>query len=266
MTVSRPIVVTDLDGTLLDHQTYSFAAAQSAIDWLVKQAYPLIINSSKTRAEILALQQQLALSQPLICENGAAIYVPTVTRGNLEWRSYALADSRQAWLPRIAELRQRYNYRFHGFSDWSVADVVAYTGLSAEQARLAKQREFTEPLLWQDSPERLESFRQQVAELGLQLVQGGRFLSLQGHFDKRDALDWLRTHYRGVYGQDVTIIALGDSPNDQRMLDAADIAVIIKSEKSSQLKITQAERVIRTAQQGPVGWQQAMTEIFQQQF
>ncbi|MCG7852909.1 MAG: HAD hydrolase family protein, partial [Methanosarcinaceae archaeon] len=46
------VVFTDLDGTLIDHDTYSYKAARPALAALKKQGIPLIFCTSKTRAEI----------------------------------------------------------------------------------------------------------------------------------------------------------------------------------------------------------------------
>jgi hypothetical protein len=47
-----PVVFSDLDGTLLDHETYSFDAARPGLDALKSRGIPLILASSKTRAEM----------------------------------------------------------------------------------------------------------------------------------------------------------------------------------------------------------------------
>ena len=51
------IVVSDLDGTLLDHHDYSFAAILPVLDRMDGAGIPLIINTSKTRAEWLAMRK-----------------------------------------------------------------------------------------------------------------------------------------------------------------------------------------------------------------
>ena len=58
-------------------------------------------------------------------------------------------------------------------------------------------------------------------------------------------------------------VALGDSPNDAAMLEAADVAVIIKSAKSDRIELHQPNRIIRTSRPGPAGWKDAMLEILQ---
>jgi predicted mannosyl-3-phosphoglycerate phosphatase (HAD superfamily) len=46
------LVFTDLDGTLLDHHSYSCEEAMPAVRALAEAGFPLIFNSSKTAAEI----------------------------------------------------------------------------------------------------------------------------------------------------------------------------------------------------------------------
>ena len=75
--MTRLLVVTDLDGTLLDHETYSYAEAAPALAELRRRGIPLVLASSKTRAEMELLHAELGLSDPFICENGAAICTPT---------------------------------------------------------------------------------------------------------------------------------------------------------------------------------------------
>ena len=46
------VIYTDLDGTLLDHVTYTFHPALDALELIEKKKIPLIISTSKTRPEI----------------------------------------------------------------------------------------------------------------------------------------------------------------------------------------------------------------------
>lgn len=69
----RLLVFSDLDGTLLDHTTYSYAPARPALAALRARDALLILASSKTAAEMLPLHQELDLGEaPMIVENGAA--------------------------------------------------------------------------------------------------------------------------------------------------------------------------------------------------
>lgn len=63
-------VFTDLDGTLLDHETYSWEAARPALERLELSGIPWILVTSKTRAEVELWRKQLGNRHPFIIENG----------------------------------------------------------------------------------------------------------------------------------------------------------------------------------------------------
>ena len=79
MTAAAPslLVFTDLDGTLLD-DAYRFLGAEAALARLAEQRIPLVLATSKTRAELTALAAQLPGVPGLIFENGAGITCESV--------------------------------------------------------------------------------------------------------------------------------------------------------------------------------------------
>lgn len=253
MTVT--LIVTDLDGSLLDHDTYSYQPAATALAEIRRREIPLILASSKTRAEMELLHAELQLATPFICENGAAICTPAGDGFELE----AMAPPRAEILAILAELREREGFRFTGFADSDAQGIAGMTGLDPEAAALAGRREFSEPLRWEDSPERLEELCRELSSLGLRAQQGGRFLSVAGPADKGRAVERLRRRYDK--GEGVHVIALGDSPNDASMLSVADVAVIIASARSGEIEVSGPGRVIRTDKPGPVGWQEAIWSL-----
>jgi mannosyl-3-phosphoglycerate phosphatase len=257
------MIFTDLDGTLLDHDSYSFAPAQQALALIAERGIPLVINSSKTSVEIIAIQQQLTICQPFICENGAAVFLPLIDGASAEqqqWQRQPFAVSRDQVLTVLNDLRTEHGYQFSGFADGEAAAISELTGLSLEDAALAGQRDFSEPLLWRDSDAALITFLKQLASHNLTAQQGGRFLTVMSQSaDKANAMQWLTKHIGGQ--TDIQTIALGDSPNDEGMLNAANIAVIIKSARSQALSVSGPQQIIRTELPGPAGWQWAMDQL-----
>lgn len=259
--VAQPAVIfTDLDGSLLDHDDYSFAAAADALDRINVLGIPLIINSSKTFTEIRSLQHLLGICQPFISENGAAIHWPARVGSELEWFSQALVPGRESVVEVLAEFRQS-GYQFTGFADCTIEEIAQLTGLSNAQAAQAANRGYSEPLVWHGSQESLEEFCRQLSQHQLCAHQGGRFLTVIGNTNKAHAMNELIRHFG--YGERL-IIALGDSPNDEAMLNAADIAVVIKSAKSAQLSVVAPKKIVTTLLPGPAGWQDAMSTILMQ--
>ena len=66
-------VVTDLDGTLLDHN-YDLSPAIDLLNYLKSIGVPVIPCTSKTASEVKKLRNQYDLIDPYIVENGGAIY------------------------------------------------------------------------------------------------------------------------------------------------------------------------------------------------
>ncbi len=262
------IVVTDLDGTLLDHQTYEFTPALKAIETLDRRQVPIILNSSKTQAEILAIRQQLNNQEPFVCENGGIIcglVDDTQVSKDEGLNVQYLATPREQFLASLAAIKEKLQLKYQGFADATVEDVVRWTGLTAADAQNAMNRSATEPLLWQDTELALESFRQELSKLDLQCVKGGRFHHVMGFFNKASCFARLKQYYAQIWQaeiEEVGIIALGDSPNDLPMLERADYAVVIPSAKGANLKPDRDSLYFAT-QPGPYGWQEAIDFLLQ---
>ncbi|MEA1987592.1 MAG: HAD-IIB family hydrolase [Pseudomonadota bacterium] len=244
----KKLVFTDLDGSLLDHHDYDYSAALPAINKLTQCKIPWIITTSKTAAEVIELRAELENTYPFIVENGAGIFWPT---GSLD--SQILHNSQvlqkpvvQKWrqdfqymslspvlMPEILKLAQMYKQQmglsFIGFSEMSAEQVADCTGLTLEKAIKAKQREFSEPLLWQDSEANLIKLTKAMSLHGLQLIKGGRFVHLMGQSNKGLALKVLADYYHQAWQESVETMALGDGNNDIPLLEASDYPVIIRS-------------------------------------
>ena len=74
--MAKTIIITDLDGTLLDSATYSFRPALPALSLIRARNIPLILCSSKTRAEMEEIRRQLNNNHPFVTENGGGIFIP----------------------------------------------------------------------------------------------------------------------------------------------------------------------------------------------
>lgn len=254
-TANRPLIVfSDLDGTLLDHATYSYAAAEPALSVLRERAIPLILASSKTAAEIAPLRAELGFSHcPAIVENGAGILPP---HGRVEENKDSEYKRLRSVLDQAPEDLRR---QFRGFADLGTAGIRAATGLSEDAARLAADRRFSEPGLWSGSDEHRARFRAWLAEQGVQARSGGRFLTLS--FGGTKATRMAEITERLLPDETPFIVALGDAPNDIEMLERADRAFIVANPHGRPVPHLQGEddtRITRTTKVGPAGWNDAV--------
>ena len=262
-----PLVFSDLDGSLLDHHDYSFEAARPALAALRERGIPLILCSSKTRAEMEPLRDALGIRDPFIVENGAAVYVPvgslrqvppdTHREGDCWLRAFA--PPRQRWLDLLESLRGRFGDQFSHFERMGVEGVMAATGLDRLAAARALQREYSEPVLWQGDEAGRKVFLQELADAGASVLQGGRFLSVAGDCDKGRALSWLRECFRRENpARDVHDLAIGDSANDSAMLDSARHALVIRSPVHGFPALQRSTGVDYSRHIGPAGWSEGV--------
>lgn len=252
----RPVVFSDLDGTLLDHATYAYDEAKPALNVLRRLDIPLILASSKTSAEIKPLHQELALERwPAIVENGAGAFIPGSDAGDDDQDYQRLRQT-------IATLPALLSKGFIGFGDMSDLEVADQTGLPLEQARLARMRHYSEPGIWTGSEVELARFLETLRSSGVSARQGGRFLTLSFGHSKAERMPLIAD----LLGADLTI-ALGDAPNDVEMLEAADYGVIVRNDHAARLPRLSKEkegRIRRTLLSGPAGWNAAILDLVEE--
>ena len=261
------LVVTDLDGTLLDHFSYSFDKAAEALGRLQQLHIPLVPNTSKTGAELRQLRKDLINNDPFIVENGSAIFLPRDSfpmppGGSAFSQDYYVVELGMAYqeiIDRLTPLKERFSFR--GFNDMQANEIQQLTGLDEQQLALAMRRRFSEPLLWEDSDSAREEFLAELDRADLHSLQGGRFLHVLGNTDKGQALDRLRTLYEQLFGLSFTVIALGDSDNDLAMLKAADWPVLVRS-PSHELPDLQCDQPVTISEHiGPEGWNECVLAL-----
>jgi len=267
----QPLIFTDLDGSLLDHNSYSFAPAEPLLKRLETLDVPVIPITSKTFAEVVSLRIDLNNNHPFIIENGAAIAIPkdyfSTTPGDaIEKDDFWLisnSEPRQHWLELLMQKAQGFEGEFETFT--SVVKEKGYrglqdiTGLSLKQAELSNKRNYSEPIHWLGNDQRKQEFIKQLTAAGGTLLQGGRFIALGGNIDKGKALLQLAA----LYQQDKSLsqihtLAIGDSGNDISMLDAATTAIIIHSKKHPAPKVTRSSNLILSSACGPEGWNESV--------
>lgn len=254
------MIITDLDGSLLDHHSYDWQPAQPWLDRLHTHHIPVVFCTSKTVIEVQILQQCMQLTPwPFICENGATVYINHKPHIMAAQQDHALNYTQIC--EEISNIQQQSHYKCVGFSNMSAQEVSQHTGLSLQHAQQAKMRSGSEPLLWQDSEQRRIAFTHALHTVGLDMIQGGRFWHVinQGA-NKAVALDYLLKHYSQKH---VTTIGLGDGPNDLQLLEYTDYAIVIKNHHSQHIQLKKQQHVKYTEGKGPIGWAEGLSYFIQ---
>ena len=266
------LIFTDLDGSLLDHHSYSFKPAAKMLEELERRGIPVIPITSKTMAELLPLRRQLKSAHPFIIENGAAVYIPRNYFSQQPKSSKISGDfwviensvSRKTWLELLHDNSDEFSGEYQTFDSvfkqQGVEGIAELTGLSSNMAGLANQREFSEPVHWTGTTARKKRFIQKLQSQGATVLQGGRFLSIGGDIDKGRALLQLQNLYlQQAQQSSCETLAIGDSGNDISMLEQASSALIIKSDNHSPPELTRSTNTSISRKTGPEGWALGVT-------
>ena len=253
------IVFTDLDGTLLDHRTYSYKEALPALNLLKRKKIPVIFCTSKTRAETEYYRKELGNEHPFIVENGGAIYIPKnyfpfkfeYDKKTRDYYVIILGTERKK-LKKVIDLIKGKGIAIKTFGDMSVEELSMDTGLSPEKARLAKKREYDEPFIIGEKDEK--KVVKIIKQNNLNYTRGGRYSHIMGKSDKGKAVEILIGLYKRT-GKIISI-GIGDSKNDFEMLEHVDLPYLVQKVDKSYV----SKRFKKAGGVGPAGWNKIILE------
>jgi mannosyl-3-phosphoglycerate phosphatase family protein len=259
------ILLTDLDGSLLEESSYSPEPAREALHRIRGLGLPLVFCTSKTRAEVEHLRSILSNEHPFITENGGALFVPdgyfrtefdTPSRRDT-YVVYEFGTPYNELVTALHRASQQTGCRVRGFHDMNPDEVSRRYGLSLEQSRLAKIREYDEPFEILDPPG--SELLAAIEALGKHWTRGGRLHHITGHGNKDHSVNLLASCYRRAFG-DIITVGLGDGMNDLDFLSCVDVPVIIRSKAAEELR-SLLPRARLTDLAGPAGWNRAVLEL-----
>jgi mannosyl-3-phosphoglycerate phosphatase len=267
----RLALFTDLDGTLLDATTYRYGVTRSALDRLREYTVPVVICTSKTKAEVEPLRKEIGNQDPFIVENGGALYIPdgyfkaplTGSTGRDGYRVIELGFAYPRVRKALRRIEKMVGATLIGFGDMTVEDIVRVTGLARPDAERARQREYDEPFLVEGSPLSLEGVRKAARQLGLVVISGGRCHHLVGGTDKGRACRRLIELYRKEWG-DVTTAGIGDGLNDWPMLQAVDRPFLVERPEGGYVAGVVIEGLTRLRGIGPDGWKKGVGRLLEE--
>jgi mannosyl-3-phosphoglycerate phosphatase len=267
--MKKLIIFTDLDGTLLDADTYVFAPAIPALRLLREKDIPLIICSSKTRKEIEYYRRKLDNHHPFVSENGGGIFIPKHLKFKIQNSKFKIDENNGYHIIRLgarySDLRKALlelhseGFNIKGFGDMTAEELADIANMSIDEARMAKERDFDEPFVFVGAIRELPLLFKSIQSKGFNFTQG-RFFHILGDSDKGKAVSIMGDLYRKKFGEIMTV-AIGDSPNDIPMLKRVDYPIIVqKPDKSYDPRIN-IPNLIRAEGIGPDGWNKAISKI-----
>ena len=213
-------VVSDVDGTLMDH-SYDLTPAKETIKTLQNLSIPVILCTSKTAAEVKVIRKDLNLSDPYIVENGAAIYGESLKKVN----GKIILGQKYETLEEILNLISKdIDYELTPLNNLTDEEATKLTGLKGNSLNLMRDRHWSMPFL--NPPSFLEEkINICCKKFKVDIFKGNRMSHLLStNSNKGKAINALK-EYSNL--QNIQIIGLGDSPNDLPLLLNSDIRIVI---------------------------------------
>jgi mannosyl-3-phosphoglycerate phosphatase len=263
------IVFSDLDGTILAHDTFSFDEARPGLEALRAAGVPLILASSKTRRELESWRKRIGNTDPYIVENGGALLVPSTWKPQPQRARQAAHGLNQVEIgvplarlrAALREISAELGAGLRGFGDLSREELTEHSGLSGEDLENALAREYDEPFL---STQPLTGGQKaRLAQLArarwLNVSRGGRFYHLHGPTSKAKAAQVLIE----TLAPPVTVIAIGDAPNDQELLQIAQHQIVVARPDGTHAPELQRAlpNALFTSGIGPAGFTEGVLQV-----
>lgn len=262
------LIFSDLDGTLLDHETYSFEAATQALELIKSRNIPLVLCTSKARKEIEVYRNLLNNNCPFIAENGGGIFIPEdyfpvdykYDRKIDRYNVIEIGTPRKDLTQALTEISDETGIMIKTFSDMSTNEIAELTGLEPKTAELAMERDYSEPFVLEDE-KYTATIKEKISLKGYTHTRGGRFHHILGGNDKGKAVDILTNIYKSEY-VDVKTVAIGDSLNDLPMLSVVDQPILVKKPGGTYDTNIDMPGLIYADGIGPSGWNSSILKLF----
>ena len=261
------LIFSDLDGTFLHHQNYSYGKNDLVIEKLKKYNHQIIFNSSKTFSEIKLILKKLKLTMmPFSCENGATLYFPKTIFKKIKksqsledyWKINLTNKNSLKWYKILKKLKK--DFHFELIFDLSKKDLLKLTNLKNIKQML--NREASQLIIWKDSKNKLDEFSRMIKiNYKGSLNQGGRFIQISSPCNKRIATKEICHIYHELFRDKYyqLFIALGDNKNDKDMLNFAKYACVIKNKYSRPIKLNSLKKnVFYSQKEAPLGWRESL--------
>jgi mannosyl-3-phosphoglycerate phosphatase family protein len=264
------LVFTGLDGDMIASGAEGLQTILPALELLHSREIPHIATTERSAAEIIPLLEALDHHDPFVVEAGAAIYIPanlfkikfSYQKTVGDYRVVELGALAQDIREKVAILRRDYGLEITGLSELKPEAAAGIVGLSAEDFQILKNRQYSEPIIYDGAAEDLPRLHDAAEELRLRLVRQERMFVLTGDHDEGSAVSFLMQLYREEYpGMNIASIGLGDNASNIPMLYTVDTPVLVRL-PGGRFDDRVGRRGMKfTREPGPLGWNQAIIAL-----
>ena len=262
MRKKKILIFTDLDGSLLDKETFKFDVIKDYFKELVRNGIIIIPNSSKTEAELLDFNEQNNLDLSFIAENGSSIHRLNKIHQNLPDK---IIISRT-----IDEIRNIYEENISLDFENKITHILELErekqqkilGLPLDKIKLAIKRDHSIPIKFNGTESEKNEFTKILKNSGLTIQTGGRIINICDNVNKSKAMSRALQLIRKQLDDEIITIGVGDNENDIEMIKQTDYPCLVKNENfdSSLINI---DNLIKSDEPSPKGWSDVIKTALQ---
>ena len=250
--IYKILIFTDLDGSLLDRDTFKFDEIKDYIRQLISKGIFIIPNTSKTEEEILEFNSDLGSSLPFISENGSSINGLNLLNKDLP-QELILSREKEILLEIFKKtVSPNLQNKCKWLSEMDTRNQSLILGLEHKKLKMALDRKFTLPFIFNGNKNQKKELSKIIKNKGLFLQEGGRVIHLTDRVNKAKALKVFVRFYK-KNNKNVKTIAVGDNYNDLDMLKTSDFPCLVFNDKFTLDEIP-INNLITTNKPSPEGW------------
>ena len=254
---SKIIIFTDLDGTLLDRETFKFDKILGYLKNLILKDICIIPNSSKTRQEVEVFNKELDENLSYIVENGAAIYNLNLINSSFPEKISLSREVDEILKIFESKIPNKYKSKCKFVKNLSFDKQSKILGLNRENIKAALNRQYSTPLLFEGSKsDKIDLFKF-VNDAGLSLQEGGRVINLCDKVSKSQAMKNVIKVFKKITKEKLITVGVGDNFNDLEMLKNSDIPCLVFNDKFTLEKIN-INNCLVSKKPAPEGWEEVV--------
>ena len=252
MNKNKILIFTDLDGSILDRDTFKFDQIKQYMKKLLNSGVIIIPNSSKTESEIIEFNQELGENLAYISENGSVINGLNILNSNfpnkiiLSREKEELIDIFKNKVPENLQRKCKF------ISNLNKKDQISIFGLNENKLKNALKRKYTEPFLFEGNKIEKKDLLKILKKKSLTMQEGGRVINLCDNVNKVKSMNKILRIYKKIESY-IKVIAVGDNYNDLDMLKNSDLPCLVFNDqfKEDQINI---DNLIISNMPSPEGW------------
>ena len=262
MSKKKIIIFTDLDGSLLDKETFKFDVIEDYFKELISSGIVIIPNSSKTESELLDFNKQNSLNLSFISENGSSVHGLDKIHQNLPKKVLISRSKNEIQKIYDKNVSLDLKNKTAPILDLNIEEQKKIFGLPIKKLSLATKRMHSIPILFKGTEVERNNFLKVINDIGLTAQSGGRIINICDNTNKSKAMSKTLQLIRKELKNEIIAICVGDNENDIEMLKQADFPCLVKNENfdSSSINI---DNLIKSNEPSPKGWSDVIKSALQ---